>query len=201
MRVSCDRSMRAQRAFTLVELIVVIVLLGILGVTAMGRFADLSADARAAALQGVSGAIHSFDIQVFAKAAVLGIQNNDRNPTPSSTNPQGGFFDDNGNFISTIYGHPWIYSKAALENLLIADLKDEGQNNNNKTCNYSGDFCFMLFNGSGAPAATGVPFIPGGAIVIYFPDSSVADDCFAYHVFDRTDNSVKIGTITTGCNS
>jgi MSHA pilin protein MshA len=50
---------RSQKGFTLIELVVVIVLLGIVGAVATARFQDLSADAAAAAEQGVAGEISS----------------------------------------------------------------------------------------------------------------------------------------------
>ncbi len=191
-------SCQLQNGFTLIELIALIVILGVLAATALPRFLNVQTSARQAVIEGVVGSIRSFDNMVYAKSVVLGIQRNDRNPTTTNTNSQGGF-DLDGNFIWTIYGHPWLFDGATLNNLLSADIQYLGTNNASLRCVYDGDFCAMMFNGSTAPSAVGIAFSPGNAMLVFQSGDRVNDNCFAYYIFDRSNNGVKIGAQTSGC--
>lgn len=51
--------MRNEKGFTLIEIVMVIVILGILAAVAIPRFINLQTEARAAALQGVTGSAAS----------------------------------------------------------------------------------------------------------------------------------------------
>jgi MSHA pilin protein MshA len=65
-------SSNTQSGFTLVELIVVIVVLGILAATALPKFINVSTEARAASVNGVTGALRSAVSLVQAKYYAAG---------------------------------------------------------------------------------------------------------------------------------
>ncbi|MFQ6372729.1 type II secretion system protein [Shewanella sp. YIC-542] len=194
-----SQSLKSLHGFTLIELVMVIMLLAILAVTVLPHFINLKGDAKQAVIKNVASGIHELDQQVYLKSVILGIQDNDRNLNATDTNPQGGFLL-NGQFIQTIYGHPWLFDGDRLSNLLQADIQYETLSNRDKVCDYSGDFCAMEFHNATAPTDVGVNFQPGNAMLIYLPGDSIANNCYAYYIFDRTNNDSMIGSVMTGCN-
>ena len=64
-----------RQRFVVVLGAILLVILGILAATALPKFVDLSSDARAAAMNGVRGAMQSANNMVYGRAAATGQQN------------------------------------------------------------------------------------------------------------------------------
>ncbi|ARD20935.1 prepilin-type N-terminal cleavage/methylation domain-containing protein [Shewanella japonica] len=88
------------KGFTLIELVIVIITLGVLAVIAAPKFINLQSDAKIATVQGVKAAIQSSLDLAYSRAAIDGVEKDDRS-----------LIDYNGEVIEMKLGYPEAFGE------------------------------------------------------------------------------------------
>ncbi|WP_076414107.1 prepilin-type N-terminal cleavage/methylation domain-containing protein [Shewanella sp. UCD-KL12] len=100
INVTGNHNSLKQKGFTLIELVIVIIILGILAVTAAPKFINLQSDAKISTVQGIKGAIKSSLDLAHSRAAIDGVEKDDRS-----------VIDYNGEDIEMKLGYPEAFGE------------------------------------------------------------------------------------------
>jgi len=102
--------LRTQKGFTLIELVMIIVIIGILAAVAIPRFITLQADARAASVKGMYGAVKSASAMAHATALARGVNN--------------GPITVEGTVVAIVNQYPGSAAAGGIENAVQFDATD-----------------------------------------------------------------------------
>ncbi|WP_285817541.1 type II secretion system protein [Echinimonas agarilytica] len=187
--------------FTLIELVMVILILGILAVRAVPRYVGFASDAKAAALQGISGSLGTVVNLVQSKAMIMGLD--------SVQGPTTMTFDG---ISITVYngGVPREIWFNGFEQLMTSsDFHYIGGNSSflDTVCEEK-SYC-IIDNLQMSNVIAG----RGGWGLFFFPNGHALSekDCFAYYTFELsgfggsgnggvgTLESMEVNSVTHGC--